>query len=82
MLSVTQECEMPRVYQFERIRIMKSFITVAIASLIAAAAIGATNAEAKSFWKYNVQFMKDGMKFYSKTCTDDKQQCGNWNVKG
>jgi len=61
---------------------MKSFITVAIASLIAAAAIGTTNVEAKSFWKYNIQFMKDGMKFYSKTCTDDGQQCGNWNVKG
>lgn len=61
---------------------MKSFITLAIASLIAAAAIGATTAEAKSFWKYNVQFMKDGMKSYSKNCINDGTYCGNWNVKG
>ena len=61
---------------------MKSFITVAIASLIAAAAIGTANtAEAKARWKIdNVQFMKDGMKGYAKNCLDN--YCGNWNVKG
>ena len=60
---------------------MKSFITVAIATLIAAAAIGTANtAEAKARWKDNVQFMKDGMKAYSKNCLDN--YCGNWNVKG
>ena len=73
---------MQRVNQLERNSIMTKLIALSAASLIAAAAIGATTAEAKSFWKYNVQFMKDGMKSYSKTCTDDGQQCGNWNVKG
>ena len=62
---------------------MKTIFTFAIASLIAAAAVGAANtAEAKSFWKYNIQFMKDGMKFYSKNCINDGAYCGNWNVKG
>jgi len=60
---------------------MKSFITIAIASLVAAAAIAtATTAEAKGRWKIDsVQFMKDGMKGYAKNCTDTF--CGNWNVK-
>ena len=61
---------------------MKSFITVAIASLIAAAAVGtATTAEAKSRWKIDsIQFMKDGMKSYSKNCINAGSYCGNWNV--
>jgi hypothetical protein len=53
--------------------------------LIALAVISfgmASSVEAKSFWKTNIQFQKDGMKTYSKTCTEDGQQCGNWNVKG
>ena len=62
---------------------MKTIIKFALASLIAATALGASNtAEAKSFWKYNVQFMKDGLKSYSKNCINNGSYCGNWNVTG
>jgi len=62
---------------------MKTIITYALASLIATTARAAANTlEAKSLWKYNVQFMKDGLKSYSKNCINNASYCGNWNVMG
>ena len=58
---------------------------VILVSLALLAAAGfASSAEARNFSgkNYMIQFMKDGMKFYSKTCTVDGTICGNWNVNG
>ena len=61
---------------------MKKLTLIAIIALTGLAL--AAPAEARNFSgpKYMIQFMKDGMKFYSKTCTADGLMCGNWNVKG